>query len=111
MVKGNTFTCYVGNMKKPVITYTDPLPFISGRAGLRVHSCTAKFDNFVLTPLTDEPTAIDGVQTDAALDGAVQGVFTLSGQKVAAGEAGIQALPKGVYVVKANGSARKVLKR
>lgn len=110
-VVGNTFTCYVGNMKKPVITYTDPLPFISGRAGFRTHSCVAKFDNFVLTPIADPATGIEGVAGDSALPSAVTGVFSISGQKVAAGADGLEALPKGIYVVKGNGGSRKVVKK
>lgn len=113
VVKGNTFTCYVGNMKAPLITYTDPLPFISGRAGFRTHNCVAQFDNFVLTPITDEVTAIEGVDadTDSADATADSGVYTLSGQKVGASAQAMDALPHGVYVVKGRGGSHKVMKK
>ena len=110
-VVGNTFTCYVGNMKKAIITYTDPEPFISGRVGFRSHSCVAQFDNFVLTPLDEVPSGIGDVQADGLADGGAEGVYTVSGQKVAADASDIDALPKGLYIIKENGAGRKVMNK
>lgn len=49
-VKGDTFSCYLDDMDVPVIVYTDPDPFITGRAGFRVHNSIIRFDNFTITP-------------------------------------------------------------
>ena len=45
-------------MDRPLINYTDPIPFITGRAGFRVHDTSMRFDNFVLTPAEQTPSAI-----------------------------------------------------
>lgn len=50
-VTGDTFRCYLDDMDTPVITYTDNEPFITGRAGFRVHGSIIRFDNFSLNPL------------------------------------------------------------
>lgn len=50
-VKGDTFRCYLDDMDSPVITYTDNNPFITGRAGFRVHDSVIRFDNFSLSPV------------------------------------------------------------
>ena len=73
----------------------------------------AQFDNFVLTPITDEVTAIEGVDadTDSADATADSGVYTLSGQKVGASAQAMDALPHGVYVVKGRGGSHKVMKK
>ena len=113
MAEGNTFKCYVNDMTTPVITYTDALPFISGRVGFRTHNSTATFDNFVLTPASDTSSGIllpsgygtsDGTETVEA--------FTVYGVKVASASdrAALKAmLPKGIYIIKGDGKADKVV--
>ena len=110
-VVGNTFKCYVDNMDKPIITYTDSQPFISGRAGLRTHSCVACFDNFALTPLIDSTSDIDNINyCNTPTSNANCGVFTLFGQKVAQDIDDIETLQKGVYVVVNQKGSRKIMK-
>ena len=113
VAEGNTFKCYVNDMTTPVITYTDALPFISGRVGFRTHNSTATFDNFVLTPASDTSSGIllpsgygtsDGTETVEA--------FTVYGVKVASASdrAALKAmLPKGIYIIKGDGKADKVV--
>lgn len=108
---GNTIKCYVDNMNKPLITYTDAQPFISGRAGLRTHSCVARFDNFVLTPLTGTTSGIKGVSLSSTpVSNAHCGIYTLSGQKVAQDMNNVETLPKGVYIVATKDGSRKIMK-
>lgn len=57
-VEGATLRCYLDDMSTPLITYTDPKPFITGRAGLRVHDSSIRFDNFKVTPAACEDTSI-----------------------------------------------------
>lgn len=110
-VVGNTIKCYVDNMNKPLITYTDAQPFISGRAGLRTHSCVARFDNFVLTPLTGTTSGIKGVSLSSTpVSNAHCGIYTLSGQKVAQDMNNVETLPKGVYIVATKDGSRKIMK-
>lgn len=117
-VQGATIKAYVNNETKPSITYTDPLPFISGRTGLRSHNCVALFDNFKVTPL-GTTTGIEGITADRP-DGSAQlmqpfTAYTISGVKVASAY-GMQALydllPKGAYVVRgADGYVMKMMKK
>ena len=110
-VVGNTIKCYVDNMNKPLITYTDAQPFISGRAGLRTHSCVAHFDNFVLTPLTGATSDIEGVTLiSTPASKAHCGIYTLSGQKVAQDMNDVETLQKGVYIVVTKDGSRKIMK-
>jgi hypothetical protein len=39
-------------MTTPVIDYTDPMPIISGKAGIRGHAADMFFDNFLITAAT-----------------------------------------------------------
>ena len=115
VAEGNTFKCYVNDMTTPVITYTDTLPFISGRVGFRTHSSTATFDNFVLTPLSNTETGIilpfdeeNSDNTDAFE------AYTVSGVKVASApsiEFLKNMLAKGVYIIKGEGITHKIVLR
>ena len=58
VVRGANIKCYLDDMDKPLIDYTDPLPFITGRAGFRAHNSSMRFDNFVVTPTVEEETGI-----------------------------------------------------
>lgn len=49
-VEGATIRCYIDDMETPIITYTDPKPYITGRAGFRTHNTVMRFDNFQVTP-------------------------------------------------------------
>ena len=48
---GPVFKCYVDDMETPVITFTDPDPFIIGRTGVRAHNSRIRFDNFSVNPV------------------------------------------------------------
>ena len=54
-VEGAEIRCYLDDMQTPLIRYTDPLPFITGRAGFRTHDSIVRFDNFVVTPKSVGP--------------------------------------------------------
>ena len=54
-VEGPDIRCYLDDMQTPLICYTDSLPFITGRAGLRTHESVIRFDNFVVTPKSARP--------------------------------------------------------
>ena len=54
-VEGPDIRCYLDDMQIPLISYTDSLPFITGRAGLRTHESVIRFDNFVVTPKSARP--------------------------------------------------------
>lgn len=98
-------------MNKPLITYTDAQPFISGRAGLRTHSCVARFDNFVLTPLTGNTSGIEGVTlSNSPTSNAYCGIYTLSGQKVEQDMNDVETLQKGVYIVVTKDGSHKIMK-
>ena len=95
-VEGATIRCYLDDMEKPLITYTDPVPFITGRAGFRAHDSVLRFDNFVVTPKPGIPTAI--VAPEASLaegDNASAPVryYNLMGQPISSGTQ-----PHGIYI-------------
>ena len=50
-VEGATIRCYLDDMEKPLIEYTDAVPFITGRAGFRAHDSRVRFDNFLFSAL------------------------------------------------------------
>ncbi len=110
---GNTYKCYVDDMSAPVITYTDALPFISGRVGFRTHNSTATFDNFVLTPASDTSTGIVYPSENGVSDGTeTVEAFTVYGVKVGAAHSRelLKAmLPKGIYIIKGEGKTDKVV--
>jgi hypothetical protein len=43
---GANIKVYLQDTVAPVVDYTDDNPFMSGKVGLRVHNCHARFDNF-----------------------------------------------------------------
>lgn len=95
-VEGATIRCYLDDMEKPVIVYTDPKPFITGRAGFRTHNSVIRFDNFSVTPM-EKPSGIsaprtykDGQQTTSS----VEYLYNLKGQRVDPDSA----LPHTIYV-------------
>jgi len=53
------FKIYVDDMANPKINYTDNRPFLTGKAGIRVHNCDASFDNFRITTGTPPITGLN----------------------------------------------------
>ena len=113
--EGNTFKCYVDDMLHPVITYTDTLPFISGRVGLRTHNSIAQFDNFVLTPSSDSETDIvspsiaENDSTTAGIE-----VYNIAGAKMMKSnniKSAMNMLHKGIYIVRSEGKMSKIVLR
>ena len=95
-VEGATIRCYLDDMEKPLITYTDPVPFITGRAGFRAHDSVLRFDNFVVTPKPGIPTAIVAPEASSAEgDNASAPVhyYNLMGQPISSGTQ-----PRGIYI-------------
>ncbi len=45
-VRGSQIQVFVDDMNTPRLTYTDPNPYLSGKAGLRVFNSSGTFDNF-----------------------------------------------------------------
>ena len=102
-VKGANIKCYLDDMDKPLIDYTDPMPFITGRAGFRAHSSSIRFDNFVVTPATEEQTSIEKpsfYQTDSL---SVLRLYDLQGRQV-----NPTANLHGIYIVRQGNQNRKV---
>lgn len=56
VINGAAIKIYLNDMLTPVIEYTDPDPFISGKAGMRVHAANMSFDNFIIS--TDAGTGL-----------------------------------------------------
>lgn len=121
VVEGATIKCYLNDEATPVITYTDPLPFISGRTGVRSHNCIALFDNFKWAPITTI-SGIDSVFGDVSstLDDEFNSqlpitAYTLMGQKVGADSDAYKLydkLHKGIYILKdSKGKTKKVIKK
>jgi hypothetical protein len=57
VVSGANIKIYLDNMLTPVIDYTDPAPFISGKAGIRAHAADMSFDNFQITSVEGQVMA------------------------------------------------------
>ena len=108
-VEGPVIRCYIDDMVKPLITYTDPVPFITGRAGLRAHDSQLRFDNFVVTPHTNDPTGIlapPAEVTHSSGSTSAPRYFNLLGQPVS--EASIN---KGnIYIRVSEGNVSKIKK-
>ena len=105
-VEGATIRCYLDDMEKPLITYTDPVPFITGRAGFRAHDSVLRFDNFVVTPKPGIPTAIVAPEASSAEgDNASAPVryYNLMGQPISSGTQ-----PRGIYIRTQGGKSRVV---
>ena len=106
-VEGATIRCYLDDMEKPLITYTDPVPFITGRAGFRAHDSVLRFDNFVVTPKACDPTGIEvprAVSSDVGNASAPVRYYNLMGQPIGAGKAALQ----GLYI-RVQGTESKVV--
>ena len=105
-VEGATIRCYLDDMEKPLITYTDPVPFITGRAGFRAHDSVLRFDNFVVTPKPGIPTAIIAPEATSAEDdnaSAPVRYYNLMGQPISSGTQ-----PRGIYIRTQGGKSRVV---
>jgi len=50
-VEDDNIQLFIDDSKTPVIDYTDPEPFIAGKAGFRSFDCTAHFDNLEIRAL------------------------------------------------------------
>lgn len=50
-VEDDNIQLFIDDSETPVINYTDPEPFIAGKAGFRSFDCTAHFDNLEIRPL------------------------------------------------------------
>lgn len=102
-VEGATIRCYLDNMSTPLITYTDPVPFVTGRAGFRAHDSVLRFDNFVVTPAPSNPTAIEAIETSKMTnDKAPVRYYNMLGQPINAANA----LPHGMYIRSQGGQSR-----
>lgn len=102
-VKGANIKCYLDDMNTPLINYNDPLPFITGRAGFRVHNSNIHFDNFVVTPMPSEATGVEDVP-DTFFPSAEKRIYNLQGQRVSPFDRTLD----GIYIVKEGNKSRKV---
>ncbi|MCX7985887.1 MAG: family 43 glycosylhydrolase [Bacteroidales bacterium] len=53
IVKKNTIKVYVDNASFPVLEYTDDIPFMTGKVGIRSHNTSVYFDNFMVQTFID----------------------------------------------------------
>lgn len=49
VLNGPNIKIYLNDLTTPVIDYTDSIPLISGKAGIRVHAADVSFDNFLIS--------------------------------------------------------------
>ncbi|MBQ2459062.1 MAG: hypothetical protein II505_00105 [Bacteroidaceae bacterium] len=91
-VEGANIQCFVDNMEKPLIDYTDPKPFITGRAGFRTHSSVIRFDNFVVTPKAKDASAVAPLSFPEAT---TPRIYNMQGLPMPIGKP----LPHGIYIV------------
>lgn len=103
-VKGANIKCYLDNMEKALINYTDPLPFITGRAGFRAHNSSIRFDNFIVTPEKNEETPITSVAKDKDPFNSTVKIYNLQGQMISLDSKNLQ----GIYIVKDGSTSQKV---
>ena len=102
-VEGATIRCFLDDMDEPLITYTDPVPFITGRAGFRAHDSVLRFDNFVVTPKGSDPTTITLPRRGGGEDAPVR-YYNLAGQPIS-----FDALQhQGIYI-RSQGSSSQVV--
>lgn len=101
VVEGARIRCYLDDMTTPLIDYTDPVPFITGRAGFRAHDTSMRFDNFVVTPTADDASGIMAPWRDGSQP---QRLYNLLGQSVTAVH------PHSLYIVNSAGQTRKVVR-
>ncbi len=106
-VEGATIRCYLDDMDKPLITYTDPVPFITGRAGFRAHDSQLRFDNFSVTPKSATPTPIETVPSAQNNTPAPSRLYNLLGQPIDTRTAQKQ----GFYVSVRDGKGRVTVNR
>jgi len=106
-VEGATIRCYLDDMDKPLITYTDPVPFITGRAGFRAHDSQLRFDNFSVTPKSATPTPIETVPSAQNNTPAPSRLYNLLGQPIDAATAQKQ----GLYIHVQDGKGRVTVNR
>jgi xylan 1,4-beta-xylosidase len=52
VLNGANIKIYLNDMTTPVINYIDPMPLISGKAGVRGHAADMIFDNFLISAST-----------------------------------------------------------
>ena len=57
-VNGANIKAYVDDMATPIIDYTDPTPFITGKAGLRSFQTKASFDNFMVYDINAQSSIV-----------------------------------------------------
>lgn len=103
-VEGSTFRCFLDDMEKPLITYTDTQPFITGRAGFRAHDSRIRFDNFIVTPKEQIQTSIQTPWHEEDVRASGRCIFNLQGQHVSS----LETSPRGIYIVREDGKSRKV---
>lgn len=134
-VVGDNIKVYVDN--KLVIDYTDPDPFIGGRAGLRVHNANVYFDNFRVTLHDNDPTGVAALPvqnnvnilfdpaTNMLSVGNIAGfsdfsIFKIDGQQIQNGtvaqeennlKLNIGKYTNGVYLLKLTGADKAVVVR
>ena len=102
-VVGATIRCYLDDMEQPAITDTDPRPFITGRAGFRVHDSQMRFDNFVITPITTDESAIRSPLAPSPAPYSPTRCYNLLGQQQ-------PIATHGVSIVQENGKSRKIIR-
>ncbi|MBR1518522.1 MAG: family 43 glycosylhydrolase [Prevotella sp.] len=106
-VEGSNIRCYLDDMEKPLINYTDTKPFITGRAGLRAHDSSVRFDNFVVTPMVKEETGIAPVLYEGSASvSAAPRYYNLNGQMLSPGDN----LPHGIYIVRSKSGTSKIVR-
>ena len=106
-VKGANIKCYLDDMEKPLINYTDPVPFITGRAGFRAHNSSVRFDNFIVTPDKDAETPVKGITADPSPAPSPVKIYNLNAQPVSPTGKDLQ----GIYIVREGEKSRKVFFR
>ena len=106
-VKGANIKCYLDDMEKPLINYTDPVPFITGRAGFRAHNSSVRFDNFIVTPDKDAETPVKGITADPSPAPSPVRIYNLNAQPVSPTGKDLQ----GIYIVREGEKSRKVFFR
>lgn len=106
-VEGATMRCYMDDMENPLITYTDPKPFITGRAGFRTHDSVIRFDNFVVTPAKNDDTAVEPLAADGRAETPTElRLYDLQGRQVSPADGSL----RGIYIQRKNGESRKVVR-
>jgi len=66
VVNDGIIKIYVDDMTIPKINFTENNPFLTGKAGIRVHNCDASFDNFKITTNDSSTTVLNEINQDAS---------------------------------------------